>query len=128
MNPETRLQQQVTHLLRRYESTGALTWFPVPNSIFVAGRSIRERNKRVAQLKACGLLRPGPLDLVICLPGGRVGHLELKIGDNALEPSQKAMIERLEALGHLHAVARDLYEAAETIARWLAVTRLGRAA
>lgn len=69
------------------------------------------------KLKAEGVQRGTP-DMFFCLPGGRVGWLELKNGKGSLQPEQKAFRDRVVALGHLWAMARSVDEALIHLSEW----------
>jgi hypothetical protein len=63
-----------------------------------------------ARFKAMGALA-GVLDLVLVLPQGRCAFWEIKTDSGRLSDHQKAMIIRLEGLGHSWALVRDIDDA-----------------
>ena len=77
-----------------------------------------KRPRRTAiMLKAEGL-RPGATDLVLALPAGKAGWLEMKTDVGRLEDNQEDFRDRLLALGHLWAMARSVKEALIILTKW----------
>ena len=112
---ESALQSQVVGYLQ----TQRITFFAVPNGLFIHGSTAAERARRGAILKRRGALQPGAPDLVLCLKGGRFGAIELKVKDNDLTPAQEAMRTAIEKSGGMYAVCKSVEEVKGTLAAWL---------
>jgi len=81
------------------------------------------RKKSVAiALKAEGV-KSGTPDLVVCLPEGKVGWLEMKTQIGRLEKEQEAFRDKVLLLGHLWAMARSVREAMIVLTTWGAIRR-----
>lgn len=120
---ESALQSSVCEFLRLEELAGRLAFFAVPNGMFIQGRDPAERAKRVAILKRRGALRPGAPDLVLILPNGKFGAIELKAKKGSLSPEQEFFRSIIESLGGLYAVCRSLAEVQGTLSAWLGVRK-----
>ena len=84
--------------------------FHVPNG---GKRNVIEATR----MKAAGV-RAGVTDLVVILPSGRVGWLELKDGAGKLSASQCAFRNHLQANGHHWAECRTLDQVCEAVTSW----------
>lgn len=69
-------------------------------------------------LKSMGVLAGVP-DIVLILPTGLSGFIELKVGKGSLSPAQKSFRDRAKESGALWAEARTLDEVEQTLERWL---------
>jgi len=106
--PEQELQIQVAAFMDRIP--GLLFWH-TPNG---GGRSKVE----ASILKAMGV-KPGVPDLIVLLPNGKVGFIELKAGKGVASPAQRQMMGELRARGCPCVEARSLEQVAETLNGWL---------
>lgn len=78
------------------------------------------RTKReAARLKWTGVAAGVP-DLTLGLPDGRSAFWEVKTPQGRLSADQRAFVARLEALGHVFMVVRDIDDARRALA-WLGV-------
>ena len=76
------------------------------------------KNKlRTMQMITTGL-RPGVADLVVWLPWGRIGYLEVKTPQGKQSPKQKRFQERCEKNGILYAVVRSVEDVEEILKNW----------
>lgn len=84
-------------------------------------RAIPNGEKRhiavASRLKAEGVRRGSP-DIFVCLPEGKIGWLEMKAAKGALSKEQREFRDKVQALGHLWALARSVDEALEILTRW----------
>jgi hypothetical protein len=85
-----------------------LICFHVPNGGF-------RTKAEAARLKWIGVLA-GVLDLVLVLPEGRSAYWETKTPHGRLSDDQKAIIGRLQALGHSWAVVLSIDDARRELA------------
>ena len=115
---ETQLQTQITRYLAVLERQRRLVWYPIPNGLFVQGKTKAERGKRVNILIARGMLRPGALDIGLMFPGGHGGLIELKVDNNDTSPRQDEFIDALEAIGGRWGIVRSFDEAVALVERW----------
>ncbi len=76
-------------------------------------RDIREGVK----FKRMGV-RAGFPDLIVFLPRGRIGFIEMKSADGKLSPAQKDYRDFLIAAGHRWACCRSLDEFINTVTNW----------
>lgn len=108
--PEQALQKLVVeHLELAYPG---LLFFHVPNSSGNRGAHLG------GILKAMGV-KAGVPDLVLILPNGLAGFIELKAAKGKLSPAQDAFRTRAKALGCLWEEARSLPEVAGILDGWL---------
>ena len=107
-------------LLEVYEAQGRLMAWPVPNGAWVQGATPQDRARRVARMKADRMLRAGVWDWQVLLPGGRLGIIEVKHGDNTLTAEQRAFGDRAAGYGALRAVVRSVDKAQAVVDAWLA--------
>lgn len=68
--------------------------------------------------KRRGVLSGVP-DIVLHLPGGRTGFIELKTETGKLRPGQVEFERRVKELGCLHAVCRSVVEVKATVVGWI---------
>jgi len=105
-----------------------LLWWHTPNG---GARPTVERIDRrtgetyrfspqAAKLKRMGTL-PGVADCALQLPKGRMGFIELKVGDNQLDPPQEVFRDRCLANGQGWALCRTVEEVEATCIKWLAM-------
>ena len=86
------------------------------------------RSKReAARFKLMGV-KPGVSDLVISMPEGRTGYMEIKSPKGRLTEDQENFLAAMAANGNLTAVVRSLDEAADILAAWGAIRRVRVAA
>lgn len=114
---EDQLQEQVAAYLRlQYPQ---LLWFHVPNSIVASGDKAK-RARTINRFKKMGL-RPGVADIILFWRSGiemRGGAIELKIGKNQLQPSQKTFRnDWTDCVGH-YAICRNLDEVIWHLKAW----------
>lgn len=89
-----------------------------PSIVYGAIPNGEKRHISVAsRLKAEGVRRGTP-DIFFCLPEGRVAWLEMKNLKGRLSPEQKLFRDRVQALGHLWAMARSVDEALPFLTEW----------
>ena len=106
--PEARLQFAVARFLG--VACPDLLW-----SHFPAGE---DRNAIVGRkLKDMGLKRGWP-DIILCLPSGVLGAIELKAPTGRLSPDQIAFREALVAAGGQFALCRSLDDVEACLAAW----------
>lgn len=112
MRQETRLQREIRKLLalKGYRSVAC------SNGAVLAGDA-RSRAIQMNMLKSAGLT-PGYPDLIVYGPDGRVGHIEVKLEGEQLEPKQVEVHGWLTAWGQKVAVCRSLEDVGETLAAW----------
>ena len=72
---------------------------------------------QAAALKAAGLTVGFP-DLIVYGPQGRVGHLEIKLEGEKLEPKQVEVHDWLGGWGHKVAVCRSIADVEQTLVEW----------
>jgi hypothetical protein len=82
---------------------------------------LRKRSVAMA-LKAEGV-KSGTPDLVVCLPEGKVGWLEMKTDIGVLSQEQKNFRDKVVLLGHLWAMARSVQEALVILTAWDALRK-----
>lgn len=108
--PEQGFQIAVVNFIRA--AAPDLLFFHVPNG---AGRSAVEGEI----LRLMGVLA-GVADLVIVLPDGSVGFIELKAGKGRLSPAQQTFKDRALKANARWAEARTLDDIAAVLSAWLA--------
>lgn len=106
--PESRLQFMVARFLG--SSCPDLLW-----SHFPAGEARDAITGR--KLKDMGLKRGWP-DIILCLPGGILGAIELKAEKGRLSPDQIAFRNALEASGGRFSLCRTLDEVEACLRAW----------
>lgn len=106
--PEARLQFMVARFLGA--ACPDLLW-----SHFPAGEARDSITGR--KLKDMGLKRGWP-DIILCLPNGVMGAIELKAEKGRLSEDQKAFAEALEANGGLFALCRSLADVEAALTGW----------
>ena len=106
---ESTLQEQIVN----YLLSNNIFCFSVPNG-FYGGRDRQASIKHVAKLKKQGL-RVGVADLIVLLPKGKAIFLELKVGYNKQELSQKQFQKDVETLGFEYYLVKSLDEAKKII-------------
>jgi hypothetical protein len=95
-----------------------LVYLQHPDVIIVAIPNGGLRNPIVAmQLQHEGVRRGTP-DVVVCLPVGRVGWLEMKAKRGSLSDYQIGFRTKALKLGHLWGMARTVAEALEHLRQW----------
>jgi hypothetical protein len=87
-----------------------IVWFHVPNG---GKRNVRE----AARFKAMGVLA-GVADDVFIMPDAKVGFIELKVGSNTQEDSQKVFETNVTALGCPYVVCRSVHDVQVTLEDW----------
>ncbi len=107
--PEQILHTSIAAYLRAAHPK--LLWFHVPNG---GGRNVVE----ASILKRMGTLAGVP-DLVVCLPGGLVGFMEIKPEGKYLSPEQKAFAEKAAEVGAAWCVVRSINDVQDTLKAWL---------
>jgi len=107
--PEQALQQSVAGYLAA--TLPQMLWFHVPNSSGNRGARLG------GILKSMGV-KAGVPDLVLILPHGVAGFIELKAGEGKLTPAQEAFRDRALALGCFYAEARSLEEVQGILFAW----------
>ena len=112
-NAEARIQAAIVEYVRYVAPQVVI--FHVPNG------GLRSRSE-AARFKWVGTLA-GVLDLVLVLPDGRVAFWEIKTSAGHLSDAQWAFINRLEDLGHVCAVVRDIDDARRELAELGIITR-----
>lgn len=76
-----------------------------------------------AILKGLGVLAGTP-DLVIVMPGGRVGFMEVKAKAGRVEQSQRDFADKCNDLGAAWCVVRSIEDVQQTLREWLAAPTL----
>lgn len=112
MRAETKLQKEIrlTLAARGYHAVSC------NNGAVLAGGP-KQRAIQMNTLKAAGLCVGFP-DLIVYGPKGRVGHLEIKLEGEQLEPKQVEVHGWLNDWGHKVAVCRSIEDVEETLAGW----------
>lgn len=90
-----------------------LIWFAVPNQ--KGTRSTFE----MGILKRIGV-KAGVSDLIICLPNGRFGAIELKAPKGKVTDEQSKFLAAVELAGGYSNVCRSFEDFTAILARWLA--------
>lgn len=116
---ESALQSQVVAYLALREARGDLWFAAVPNGLFIHGRTMQERAKRMGIMKRLGMVRPGAPDLVMVLKGGAFAAIELKVGRGKTSDTQEAFRATILKLGGRYAVCRSIAEVIGTIDAWM---------
>jgi hypothetical protein len=116
---EERIHIAIVNLLTATAAPG-VRFHHVPNGGL---RSKRE----AARFKLMGV-KPGVSDLVISMPEGRTGYMEVKSPKGRLTEEQENFLAAMAANGNLTAVVRSLDEAADVLAAWGAIRRVRVAA
>jgi hypothetical protein len=116
---EERIHIAIVNLLTATAAPG-VRFHHVPNGGL---RSKRE----AARFKLMGV-KPGVSDLVISMPEGRTGYMEVKSPKGRLTEDQENFLAAMAANGNLTAVVRSLDEAADVLAAWGAIRRVRVAA
>lgn len=107
--PEQALQQNVAAYLSA--TFPRLLWFHVPNSSGDRGAQLG------GILKTMGV-KAGVPDLVLILPNGLAGFIELKAGRGKLTEAQAAFRDRCQALGCLWSEARSIEDVQTILTAW----------
>lgn len=107
--PEQALQQSVAAYLDHVMPH--LLWWHVPNSSGNRGARLG------GILKSMGV-KAGVPDLVLILPNGLAGFIELKAGRGKLTEAQEAFRDRAVKLGCLWAEARSLADVEDILTNW----------
>ena len=109
-HPEVQLQISVVQFLR-LAMPDNLLWFHVPNG---EHRDVRT----AAKLKAMGTT-PGVPDLLVLLPHGRLGCIELKAAKGRVSPVQSDWMLKAQRHGAYVAVCRSLEDVESALTGWL---------
>lgn len=112
MRAETLLQRQI----RKYLALHGFRSVACSNGAVLAGNA-KQRAIQMNTLKSAGLT-PGYPDLIVYGPGGRIGHIEVKLEGEPLEPKQVEVHGWLTEWGHLVVTCRSVQDVDETLARW----------
>jgi hypothetical protein len=111
---EEQLHIAIVELLNATAAPG-VRFHHVPNG---GKRSKRE----AARFRLMGV-KAGVSDLVISMPGGRTGYMEIKAANGRLSEEQENFLAAMAANGNLTAVVRSLEEATATLTEWGAIRR-----
>ncbi len=106
------IQRQIVKALKRL----GIIVHHSPNGAMLGGDK-SARVKQAAALKADGVLKGFP-DLVLINRAGDVGFIEVKKPGESLEPSQAALLPKIEARCWRVAVCTCVAEAEGTLRRW----------
>lgn len=87
-----------------------------PNEVPLVGEAV---SRAIRKAKDMGMV-PGFPDMVVLMPVGRVGFLEVKKPGGRESPAQRALREWAQGLGHRWAVVTSQDEAASAVAGWMA--------
>lgn len=112
MRAETRLQREI----RKYLALHGLRSVACSNGAVLAGDA-RSRAIQMNTLKSAGLT-PGYPDLIVYGPDGFIGHIEVKLEGEKLEPKQVEVHAWLTEWGQSVAVCRSLEDVRDTLAEW----------
>ena len=107
--PELQIHRSIAQYL--WTAHPKLLWFHVPNG---GSRNVVE----ASILKSMGTLAGVP-DIVVVLPGGYVGFMEIKPERAYLSDAQKAFAERASAAGAAWRVVRSIDDVKDTLKVWL---------
>ena len=109
MRHEDNLQKAAVQLFK-FCLPEHIIWFHCPNG--------EKRSKRTAaKLKAMGVFA-GVADLIIVMPGGRVGFIELKAPKGVLSQFQKVFGGKCHALDAPYVICRSLDEIKDALESW----------
>ena len=108
-HPEEDLQIAVIDLLRRFAKPGVI-YFHCANGGY---RNPRE----AARFKAMGVL-PGVSDIIISMPGGKMGFLELKAGKGKITKAQNNFLNAVATNGHWAICCMDMSSVAYALWTW----------
>lgn len=112
MRAETLLQRQIRKLLALHGFRSVAC----SNGAVLAGGP-KQRAIQMNTLKSAGLT-PGYPDLIVYGPDGRIGHIEVKMEGECLEPKQVEVHAWLTEWGHRVAVCRSMDDVKETLGKW----------
>lgn len=112
MRAETILQREVRLVL----AAGGYRSVACSNGAVLAGGP-KQRAIQMNTLKAAGLT-PGYPDLIVYGSGGRIGHIEVKLEGEPLEPKQVEVHSWLKNWGFNVAVCRSVEDVPEILAGW----------
>lgn len=112
MRGETRLQREI----RKHLAFRGFRSVACSNGAVLAGNA-KQRAIQMNVLKSAGLT-PGYPDLIVYGPDGRVGHIEVKLEGETLEPKQVEVHAWLTEWGQRVAVCRSLVDVDETLCAW----------
>ena len=112
MREETRLQREI----RKYLALHGFRSVACSNGAVLAGNA-KQRAIQMNTLKSAGLT-PGYPDLIVYGPERRIGHIEVKIEGEQLEPKQVEVHGWLTEWGHDVATCRSLEDVKETLQQW----------
>ena len=123
---ELAIQIAVANTLEGWRLRAGITSTHVANELPFGGKIAM---RQIQKLKAQGM-RPGWPDNIICLPYGRVIHIELKTKTGAMSAVQQDVRLALEALGHTYHLVKagtpgEAADAVDSII-WAEMTRLGK--
>ena len=111
---EMQLHVAIAELLRATASPGVRFWH-TPNG----GKRAKQE---AAQFKLMGV-KAGVSDLVISMPGGRTGYIEVKAPNGRLTEEQENFLAAMAANGNPTAVVRSLDEAVSILTNWGAIRK-----
>jgi hypothetical protein len=116
---EDRLQIAIVELLTATKTPGVVFWH-TPNG--------GKRSKvEAARFKMMGVTAGVP-DLVISLPSGAMGFMEIKTPKGTVSQEQTDFLAAMVANGNLTAVVRSLADAASVLSSWGAIRNVKVAA
>ena len=110
MNAATPTERQIQRAIKALCDMRGIECWHIPNG--GSRHPVEARN-----LKLDGATAGAP-DLIIWLPRGRVGCMEVKTRTGRQSGAQIEVQQRLEALGHRYEVVRSLTEAEGIINAW----------
>ena len=109
--PEQAIQRAAMRYLGLLEIQGRLLAFHVGNGGY-------RRRTEAAILKGLGV-RAGVADIVIVLPGGRVGFIELKAPGGRLSEAQRGFRDSVRDLGAVWGICSSVDSVQDLVQRWV---------
>ena len=112
MRAETKLQREI----RKYLMLHGFRSVACSNGAVLAGNA-KQRAIQMNTLKSAGLT-PGYPDLIVYGPDQRIGHIEVKLEGENLEPKQVEVHGWLTEWGFKVSTCRSLEDVKETLTEW----------
>jgi hypothetical protein len=103
---------RVTAIIRALALRGIWAW-RANSGTQVISATVRTRRRVIKGAPA------GTPDILLVLPGGRLGGLEVKTAEGRQLPSQKLWQAKAERLGVRYAVVRNVVEAFAAVESWV---------
>lgn len=111
-SPRGKESPRVTAILKALKLRGIWAW-RANSGAQVIKATVRTRRRVIKGAPA------GTPDVLLVLPGGRLGGLEVKSDDGTQRPSQRVWQAKAERYGVRYAVVRSIAEALAAVEAWV---------